>query len=141
MTDLEKLRQWLLTYPNWKGTLQVDFMEAGPGNAGLFPAGLEELRRREDVLGNPEIDCRYRFALHRKTAGQQDGNEDAQWLLDFQHWVQRQSATGAAPHFGDVPSRERISAQKGMLKTVERTGICLYTVTLVADFVKTYTVV
>jgi len=140
MTDLEKLRRWLLTYPNWNSSLQVDFMEAGPGNAGLFPAGLEETQRREDVLGNLEIGCRYRFVLHRKTTGQQDGKLNAQWLLDFQNWVRQQSITGTAPHFGDIPTQERMEAKRGALKVTDRTGTGVYEVTLIADFMKVYEV-
>lgn len=136
MTDLEKLEQWLRSYPQWDSTLQVDFLEAGPGNAGLFPAGLEEKDRREDVLGNVQIACRYRFALHKRSFGRQD----AQWLLDFQNWVQQQSVAGTVPHFGDIPEQERITAQKGALKSTDRAGGGVYAVTLLADFVRTYQV-
>lgn len=138
MTDLEKLRRWLLTYPAWEDSLQVDFTESVPGSAALFPGGLEERSRREDVLGNLQVDCRYRFTLCRKTAGQCDGADNAQWLLDFQNWVQQQSAAGLTPHFGDVPSRERMQAEKGALQTASETGT--YTVTLIADFMKVYEV-
>ena len=140
MTDLERLRQWLLTYPNWEDSLQVDFTEAQPGNAGLFPAGMEETGRREDVLGNLQIDCRYRFHLYRHAAGQDDGTANAQWLLEFQNWVQQQSAAGLAPHFGDIPARERLQAQKGSLKETSQVGTGTYTVTLIADFMKVYEV-
>ncbi len=140
MTELERLRQWLMTYPGWEDSLQVDYSEDGPGNAGLFPQGLEELDRREDVLGNLLISCRYRFAICRQTAGQADGTDNAQWLLDFQNWVQQQSAEGMCPRFGDVPGRERMQAQRGALKEVSRVGTGTYTVTLIADFMKVYEV-
>lgn len=116
----------------------MDFTEQAPGNAGLFPKGLEEISRREDVLGNLQVTCRYRFALYRQTAGQGDGTADAQWLLDFQNWVQQQSAAGLAPHFGDVPARERLQAQQGALQAASQTGT--YVVTLIADFMKVYEV-
>ena len=138
MTDLERLRQWIMTYPDWEDTLTVDFVETGIGKAGLFPLGLEETGRREDVLGNVQVACRYRFALYRRTPGQRGGTVNAQWLLAFQNWVQQQSAAGLAPHFGDVPAMERIQAQKGTLK--ERAQIGTYTVTLIADFMKVYEV-
>ncbi len=140
MTDLETLRRWLQTYPGWGDTLSVDFSEDGPGHAGLFPAGLEETGRQEDVLGNLQVSCRYRFALYRHAAGQCDGTDNAQWLLDFQNWVQQQSAAGLTPHFGDVPSRERMQAHGGALKEVSRVGTGTYTVTLIADFIKVYEV-
>lgn len=140
MTDLEKLRQWLVSYPHWEDTLTVDFTEAKPGSAGIFPEGLEELRRREDVLGNRQVDCRYRFVLYRQTNGQQDGTANAQWLLAFQNWVQQQSAAGLTPKFGDVPARERMQAQKGTMKQTNAMGAGTYVVTLIADFMKVYEV-
>ena len=138
MTDLEKLQQWLLTYPGWKDTLLVDFTEAEPGNSGLFPNGLEEISRREDVLGNLQIACRYRFMLYRRTAGRADNTANAQWLLDFQNWVQQQSLAGLTPRFGDVPARERLQAQKGTRKEGAQVG--MYAVALIADFMKVYEV-
>jgi len=132
MTALEKLQKWLKTYPAWEDTLLVDFTEATPGNAGLFPKGLEEIGRREDVLGNLQIVCRYRFDLYRRTAGR----NNAQWLLDFQDWVQQQSADGQAPYFGDVPGEERLRAEKGTLK--EGGQEVTYLVTLTAEFVRAY---
>lgn len=136
MTDLEKLRQWLLTFPKWEDSLQVEYTEAEPGSAGLFPLGLEEISRREDVLGNVQVACRYRFSLYRRTTRQQEVN--AQWLLEFQNWVQQQSTAGLTPQFGDVPSQERMQAQKGALKERSQTG--MYVVTLTADFMKVYEV-
>ena len=140
MTDLEKLKQWLVTYPGWEDTLAVDFTEAAPGNAGLFPAGLEEIERQEDILGNLQVHCRYRFVLYRKTMGQADGTANAQWLLAFQNWVQQQCAAGQNPHFGDVPDKERMQAQKGSLTASSGVGTVTYAVTLIADFIKKYEV-
>lgn len=133
MTALEKMQQWLQTYPGWQDTLQIDLTEPAPGNAGLFCEGLEERARQADILGNLQITCRYRFTLYRRVGRDSD---EAQWLLDFQNWVQQQSALGLAPHFGDIPRLEQIQAQKGTLKDRGQTG--LYAVTLTADFTKVY---
>lgn len=140
MDNLEKLRQWLLRYPQWgEGWhLYVDHTDAAPGNAGLYPGGLEELSRKEDVLGNVTVKNRCAFTLYRVATGQQDGKYNAAWLLDFQDWVQQQSAAGLAPQFGDDPRRERLWAQKGKLKTANQTGTGLYAVTLTAEFVRYY---
>lgn len=135
MTDLEKMQQWLQTYPGWQDTLQVDITEPAPGNAGLFCEGLEERSRQEDVLGNLQIACRYRFTLYRQVSRDGDA-EAAAWLLDFQNWAQQQSALGLAPHFGDIPYLEQLQAQKGTLKDRGQTG--LYAVTLTADFTRIY---
>jgi len=135
MTDLEKMLQWLQTYPGWSDALQADRTESVPGNTGLFCEGLEERARQEDVLGNLQITCRYRFTLYRRT--DRDGSaEDASWLLDFQNWVQSQSALGLAPSFGDISHLERMQAQKGTLRDRGQTG--LYAVTLTADFTRVY---
>ncbi len=135
MTDLEKLRQWLQTFPQWEDDVFVDFSLDAPGNAGVFPAGVEELDRREDLLGNLQIDCRYRFVILRQVASRKDGAENARWLMDFQNWVLEQNAAGQIPQFGE---NTRMQAQKGGLKSVSSAGVATYTVTLIADFVKTY---
>lgn len=135
MTDLEKMQQWLQTYPGWQDTLQVDCTDPAPGNAGLFCEGLEERTRQADIVGNLQIACRYRFTLYRR-GGRNNGKEDALWLLDFQNWVQCQSACGLAPCFGDIPYLERLQAQKGTLKDRGQTG--MYAVTLIADFTRVY---
>lgn len=139
MNELEKLRKWLLTYPQWgeSGLIYVDYTDAVPG-LGLFPAGLEELSRKADVLGNVTVKCRYNFALYRVTAAQEDKTEDAQWLLGLQQWVQQQSIAGLAPQFGNVPGAERLRAQKGKLKEASRAGTATYVVMLTADFTKIY---
>lgn len=136
MKDLEKMQTWLQTYPGWEDTLQVDFLEAVPGNAGLFPQGLEIRARQADVLGNQQVSCRYRFTLYRQKPGQEDSAAAAQWLLDFQAWVQQQSVAGLAPRFGDLPEQELMQAQKGTLHQSGQTKV--YTVTLIADFVRQY---
>lgn len=142
MTDLEKLLTWLKTYPGFtqEVTVSVDYTDGVPGSCGVFPLGLEEIDRQTDVLGNVKIHCRYTFALHRVTTGQQDETENAAWLLGFQNWVQQQSAAAKTPRFGDVPEREAMRAQKGKLKEASQTGTGVYVVTLTADFIKIYEV-
>ncbi|MBR4016473.1 MAG: hypothetical protein IKK11_01495 [Oscillospiraceae bacterium] len=129
--DLEKMLAWLSTYPHWADFLPVEY-------AGLLPRGLEETSRREDVLGNSLVGCRYQFSLSWKMEGQGIDTENAGRLLDFQHWVRGQSASGLAPKFGDVPARERIRAEKGGITAGAQ--IATYTVMLIADFMKVYEV-
>ena len=140
MTDLEKVRQWVRSYPKWEesGLLYIDYTDAVPGNSGLYPAGLEEVSRHEDILGTVTVKCRYRFHLYRVAAGQEDGLSNAQWLMDFQQWVQQQSAAGLTPTFGDVPEQEWIKAEKGKLQEVSQAGTMTYVVTLTAEFIKLY---
>ena len=138
MTDLEKLYHWLRQYPDWGGFLQIDRLEDNSDGIGIFPRGLEEISRQEDVQGNLRIACRYRFELIRRVHHMADSRENTQWLLDFQNWVQQQSVAGEAPCFGDVPAAEKLQAQKG---TMQKHGITdTFTVTLIADFMKVYEV-
>ena len=140
MTDLEKVKNWLLTYPDWDaGALSyIDYTDAVPGNTGLFPRGLEEVSRREDVLGNRMVKNRYHFALYRVTRQQARTGKDAAWLLDFQNWVQQQWAAGLAPRFGDVEAEERIRAEGGKLHKADAAGSATYVVTLTAEFTRRY---
>ncbi len=142
MQELEKIRQWLKTFPQWDSeALYIDYTDGFAGNSGLFPLGLEEISRKEDVLGNVTARCRYRFSLYRVAARQEDGAENARWLLSFQQWVQQQDVQGLAPHFGDEPSFEHIRAEKGKLSKIPQPGSGVYVVTLIADFMKQYEVI
>lgn len=139
MTVLETMTGWLKTFPLWDGeTLYIDCLDGVPGNAGLYPEGLEEVARRTDVLGNVTVENRLHFVLYRVTHGQQDNPRCSAWLLEFQKWVQQQSAAGLTPKFGDVPERERIWAEAGKLKSANQTGTARYTVNLTVQFVKKY---
>lgn len=140
MDDLEKIKQWLLSYPQWEegGLLYIDYADAIPGNCGLYPTGLEEVSRKRSITGVLTVKNRYRFALYRVTKGQSHSQEAAQWLMDFQNWVQRQSAAGLAPVFGDDPRQEHICAEQGKLQAANMTGTGKYVVMLTAEFVKIY---
>ena len=136
MTMLDTVCQWLESYDNWEDVIFVDLTEAGTGNSGIFPQGVQELSRRTDVLGNITTRNRLSFRIIRVTRAPAD--QQAAWVLDFQNWVQQQSATGKAPVFGDVPGLEKLWAEKGRLKNVSQTGTARYEVRLVAEFTKIY---
>lgn len=140
MNALEKVRQWVQTFPKWEAgsLLYIDHTAAVPGNTGLYPMGMEVVQTHEDILGGITARCRYRFSLYRVTASQEDREEDALWLMEFQAWVQQQSLMGLAPTFGDEPAREQIRAEKGRLKEGSQTGTGVYAVELIAEFVKKY---
>lgn len=125
--ELERLQNWLRTYPGWEEVTLV-------GSIELLPLECEEHWRKEDILGNLRLGVRHRFALSWRAAGNREAN--VKWLLDFQEWVQRQNALGYAPRFGDDPMLSRIQALQGTLK--EGGQVCIYTVTLAVDFVKEY---
>lgn len=113
--------------------LYVDYTDARPGNMGLFSGGMEELERKTDILGNVTIRNRCSFTLRRVCAGQQSNEADAQWLLEFQNWIQRQSIQGLAPVFGE---NTRWRAEKGRLRDASQTGTGVYTVNLTVEYTK-----
>ena len=135
MTELEKLENWLKTFPLWDGSLSVDVTDSVPGGMGLYPKGLQELSRREDVLGNLKVCYRWSFALHRSQAAQT--RENAQWLMELQKWAANQCRQGLAPQFGDVPAEERLRICEGTL-VHRKEGGSGYTALLTADFTKIF---
>ena len=54
MTALEKIREWIKTYPGCSQLrdLSVDYTDVGPAYGGVNPAGLMEIDRQKDILGN-----------------------------------------------------------------------------------------
>lgn len=146
MTALEKVRAWLKTFSGFDilGDFQVDYTDQIPANGGVFPSGLVEVSRTEDIFGNVSVENQYNFGLYyvfTKAPGDDDGATiNADWIMDFQEWVQEQSATGAAPVFGDVPRKERIAAQNGILYDATDEGLATYMVQLSVNFIKKYEV-
>lgn len=136
MTVLEKIRNWLVTFPQWgEVELVIDSTAAVPVSCGLFPGGVEEIARREDVLGNSTVQYRQYFTLRREA---ERSEAAAQWLLEFQNWVQEQSWLGLAPQFGDNPRQERMRAEKGKLTSISETGTAAYEVKLTAQYIKNF---
>lgn len=146
MTALEKIKSWIETFPGYDilNDFQVDYTDQIPANGGIFPSGLVEISRRQDIFGNVTITNQYHFGLYyvfEKSAGDSIGAaNNADWIMDFQEWVQMQSATGKAPVFGDVPNQEKILAQNGVLYQADDEGSATYMVQLSVQFVKKYEV-
>lgn len=144
MTALEQIRDFISSYPRADvfRDFQVDFTDKIPDSGGIFPSGLVEISRRKDLLGNVAVENQYNFALYcvfQKAPGDDEGAAyNADWLMDFQEWVQEQSALGQAPVFGDVPRKEHISAQNGVLFDAQDEGTAMYTVQLSVQFVKEF---
>ncbi len=142
MTDLEKFREWIKTFPGFDilSEFQCDFTDqALPGSAGLFPSGLVEVERRSDVMGNVTVTNQYNFGLYcvfSKPKGDDSAaSVNADWVMDFQRWVQEQSVRGLAPTFGDVPREERMLAQNGVLYDVDKDGtVGIYMVQMSATY-------
>ena len=146
MNDLEKIREWISTYPGTSKLrdLKVDYYSQDPNNGSIDPSGLVEISRTEDILGNTTVENRYNFALYYvfvKDPGDDTGaTENADWIMEFQRWVQEQSILHLVPTFGDEPRKETIKAQNGALYAADEEGTAIYTVQLSINFTKYYEV-
>lgn len=146
MSALEKIRNWIATYPGYDilGRFQVDYTDQVPSNGGIFPSGLVEISRTEDIIGNVTVQNQYNFGLYYvfpKDPGDDAGAQiNAAWIMDFQLWVQEQSVCRLVPVFGDEPRTERIQAQNGVLYDADEEGTATYMVQLSVNFTKKYEV-
>lgn len=146
MTDLAKIREWLQTFPQFNRLqgLKVDYYSTQLDNSSIAPSGLQEISRAEDILGNVEVKNQYNFSLEfvlTKSPGDDVGaKENADWLLQFQRWVQEQSVRKLVPTFGDEPATETIKAQNGANTYADIEGNAVYTVLLSITFTKKYEV-
>ncbi len=142
MTALEKITAFVRSYPGADilQTFRVDFTDQIPANGGIFPSGLVEISRKTDLLGNVTVTNQYNFGLYyvfEKAPGDDEGAAvNADWLMDFQEWVQERSILGEAPTFGDRPREERVTAQNGMMYAAEDEGLATYMAQLSVRFVK-----
>ena len=147
MSELDKIRSWISTYPGFDilNQFDVDFTDKIPSSGGIFPSGLIEISRTRDILGNVEVRNQYNFGLYyvfAKAPGDDAGALiNADWIMDFQRWVQDQSILGKAPTFGDDPGSERIQAQNGVLYAADEEGTATYMVQLSVKFKKHYEVI
>lgn len=144
MTALEKITDFVRRYPGADilRDFHIDYTDQIPSNGGAYPSGLVEIARKKDIVGNVTVTNQYNFGLNYvfpKVPGDDEGAAiNADWLMDFQEWVQEQSAQGLAPVFGDVPQAERITAQNGVLYDAGPEGLALYMVQLSVIFVKEF---
>ncbi len=144
MSDLEKVRNWLMTYPQIGRlkSLGVDYYSAQPNNGSIDPAGLVEVSRKTDICGTTTVENQYNFGLYFVFAKSPDDDEgatdNADWILHLQQWIQEQSIRRQAPTFGDSPKTETISAQNGKVDVADEEGTGIYSVQLSINFTKTY---
>ena len=145
MSDaLEKMREFVASYPGADvlSQLSIDFTDEVPNAGGLFPSGLVEVRRRAFIDGTREAENQYNFALYalfeKVPEDDATGTANAAWLMDFQEWVQGQSARGLAPAFGDDPRSERIQAGNGEMYSASDEGTALYVIRISVSFTKRY---
>lgn len=144
MTALEQITAFIKSFPGADilRDFQVDFTDQIPANGGIFPSGLVEISRKTDLLGNTTVTNQYNFGLYyvfEKAPGDDAGAAvNADWVMDFQEWVQEQSVRSLAPSFGDEPRQERITAQNGVLYSAQDEGLATYMVQLSVQFIKIF---
>lgn len=144
MSDLDKVRNWLLTFPEIDRIqgLGVDYYSAQPNNGSIDPSGLVEISRKTDIIGNTTVENQYNFALYfvlaKSPEDDKGATENADWLLELQKWIQEQSIRKQAPIFGDDPDAETISAQNGKVDAADEEGTGVYSVLLSINFTKIY---
>ena len=98
-----------------------------PSSGAVFPQGLQEIERRTYITGAVCVTNQSNFGLYftfAKSAGDDEGAKiNADWVNDFQHWVQE-----------PVIAR----AQNGVLYEAEAEGTATYMVVLSLRYTKTY---
>ena len=144
MNALETIKAWIATFPkhNILADFRVDYTDQIPANGAIFPAGLVEVSRTNDVTGDVLVRNQYNFGLYyvfEKAPGDDAGAcINADWIMDFQEWVQEQAITGEAPQFGDRTTA--IKAQNGALYDAGSDGTATYMVQLSVSFEKEFEV-
>lgn len=142
MTKLEKIKTVINGYEGFAilDNFRIDYTDALPANAGLFPAGLVELERDTDILGNTEVQNQLNFALYvvlNKAAGDDELAEiNADWLIDFAEYIQDINIKHQHPAFGDYPESEVIIASDGHLYDSTDEGLGLYVIEISVRYTK-----
>lgn len=144
---LERVREWLKSWPGCGkiGEIRADYTDQTTGG-GMYPRGITELGRSRDILGGAAVrqrlDFKLNFVLPKAPGEDLEATENAEWLLEFQQWVQRQSAEGLAPRFGNTgQENEKWTAAGGSLQQADEGGFAVYTAALSTEFTIKYEVI
>jgi hypothetical protein len=138
------MRAFVASYPDADilSTLAIDYTDQVPDMGGIFPQGLVEVSRVTDLLGNVTVTNQLNFALYTVlTKAPEDdvgATYNAEWVLDFQQWVQCQSVTHQAPTFGDEPWSESITAQNGEIYSSPTDGVAIYAIQISVMYTKRF---
>ena len=147
MTDLERIREWIKTFPDFDilSAFQVDYTDQIPANGGIYPSGLIEVDRSEDILGNVTVTNQLNFGLYyvfEKAPGDDAGAMvNADWVMAFQRWVQAQSVRDLVPRFGNTDDRQKAKAENGVMYADDAEGTATYMVQLSIQFKTFYEVI
>lgn len=144
MSALSRMRNFVKMFPDYNilDKFNIDYTDHVPNAGGICPNGLVEIETRTDIFGNKVVKNQLNFALYCRFAKDPGDDEsagiNADWVSDFQEWVQEQSAMGNAPVFGDEPWSEKISAQNGMIFDADEEGTAMYMVQIAVNYTKRY---
>lgn len=144
MTDLERVIEWLHSFGGHDilAEYQIDYTDQIPSKGAVFPQGLVEVERKENVLGDVTVQNQYNFGLYyvfEKAAGDTvAGRINAEYLMEFQRWVQEQSARKLVPNFGNTVTPATARAQNGVLYDAQDSGTATYMVVLSITFEQKY---
>ena len=144
MTDLEKIINWIKTFNGFDilSRFTVDYTDNIAPNGGIFPQGIVEISRKTDVLGDSETINQANFGIYcsffKDTQDDIGATQNANWVCDFQKWVQSQSVKKLAPALGnDENFQEIIKAQNGTMFEVSD-GVAIYMIQLSVVFKTIY---
>lgn len=144
-TPLDVVREWIATYPGHDilSEFQCDYTDQIPSSGGIFPSGLLEVSRTNYITGDVMVENQYNFGLYYvflKSPGDDvTATVNADWVMDFQEWVQAQAIMGNVPTFGD--KTVSVLAQNGALYTADEEGTATYMVQLSINFQKKFEVI
>lgn len=122
-----RIRNWLQTYPQM-GQVQLD-QTPRLGGCGMYPRGVTELWRRQDVAGNTRVRLRERYYL--ETIRQDTLEENAQWLQRLSRWVREQNLAGKGPALGD---QQQVSFAAGKAERAPSPGLSRYSGELIVEY-------
>lgn len=139
-TYFEQLLQWLARCPALTGiALRVDDLPPAAGTGALFPKGVEQTDRWQNLLGQVTARQKMQLVLRLNLPFVPGDTEltaqTARRLLELQAWVAEQSAAGLAPQLGNAdPMQETLTAGAARLEQANDEGSAVYTVTLTAHY-------
>ncbi len=147
MNELEKIKEWLKTFPDFDilAEFQVDSTDHIPNHGGIFPGGLIEISRRQQISGSVTVTNQLNFGIYyvfsKSPEDDAEAAINADWVSSFQRWVQEQSVCGLAPTFGNVnQTGEVIKAENGALYDADKDGTATYMVQLSIKYQNFYEV-
>lgn len=131
-TAIRDLTAWLSAAPPLADiAFTTDALGPAPGGGGVYPQGVEVLKRTENLCGGVTLRCKAVF-LVRLVLPSAAAADNADRLLAVQRWV---NSRRDHPRLGSAePHRETLTAGEGRLEQAGAEGTDRYIVRLMAEF-------